>query len=93
MTKFPQLVLSSLPNVPLISKGDDLVEHILNSLHLSNIEPQSGDILAIAQKIISKSEGRLVALELVEPSAEARELAQRTGKDQRLVELILQVQM
>jgi len=89
VTKFPQLVLTSLPDFPLISKGDDLIGHILDSLQRCGIKPQSGDILAIAQKVVSKSEGRAVPLELVEPSDEAYELAQRTEKDPRLVELIL----
>jgi coenzyme F420-0:L-glutamate ligase/coenzyme F420-1:gamma-L-glutamate ligase len=89
VTKFPQLILSSLPDFPLISEGDDLVQLILEGLHRCGIEPMSGDILAIAQKIVSKSEGRLVALETVKPSAEAQALAHQSGKDPRLVELIL----
>jgi coenzyme F420-0:L-glutamate ligase/coenzyme F420-1:gamma-L-glutamate ligase len=89
VTKVPQLVLTSLPDFPLISKGDDLVGHILESLHRCNIESQSGDIIAIAQKVVSKSEDRQVALEQVEPSEEAYQLAKQAEKDPRLVELIL----
>jgi len=89
VTTLPQLVLTSLPDFPLISKGDDLVRLILDGFLRCGIEPQFGDILAIAQKIVSKAEGQLVALEDVKPSEEASELAQQTEKDPRLVELIL----
>jgi len=47
------------------------------------------DILVVAQKIVSKSEGRMVALDSVKPSAEAQRLALKVEKDPRLVELIL----
>ena len=79
------LTLTPLPNIPLIEKGDDLAQIILqNSPKL-----QDGDIFVLAQKIISKAEGRLVNLADVEPSAHALELATATQKDARLVELIL----
>jgi coenzyme F420-0:L-glutamate ligase/coenzyme F420-1:gamma-L-glutamate ligase len=87
--KFPQLVLSSLPDFPLVREGDDLVRFILDGLGRCRINPQAGDILAIAQKIVSKTEGRLIALADVEPSQNAYDLAQQTEKDPRLVELIL----
>lgn len=89
MTKFSQLILTPLPDLPLISEGDDLVRLILGGLLRCSIQPQPGDILVLAQKIVSKSEGRLVALEEVKPSKEAHKLAQQTKKDPRLVELIL----
>src|SRR6185503_1277290 len=50
----------------------------------------AGDVLVFAQKIVSKAEGRTVDLATVTPAARARELEQQTGKDARLVELILQ---
>jgi coenzyme F420-0:L-glutamate ligase/coenzyme F420-1:gamma-L-glutamate ligase len=55
----------------------------------AGLRPQQGDVLAVAQKIVSKAEGRSVALASVKPSVAARELAEQTGKDARLVELIL----
>ena len=79
----------SLPRIPLIKPGDDLVRVILNSLERTGLTFQDGDILVIAQKIVSKSEGRLVDLKTVTPSTQAVELAERSEKEPRLVELIL----
>lgn len=84
-----KLSLSTLPAIPLIRPGDDLAEIIWQSLEKARIRLRNGDILALASKIVSKSEGRLVHLSQVTPSAQALELAQRTEKDPRLVELIL----
>lgn len=83
------LTLISLPRIPLIKPGDDLVRVILNSLERTGLTFQDGDILVIAQKIVSKSEGRLVDLKAVTPSTQAVELAERSEKDPRMVELIL----
>src|SRR5205807_3220543 len=55
----------------------------------AGLVPQPGDVLAVAQKVVSKAEGRSVPLAAVAPSAAARALAEETGKDPRLVELIL----
>lgn len=84
------LTLTPLPAVPLIRPGDDLASIILRSLGLAQLQLQDNDILVLAQKVVSKAEGRLVNLETVEPSVAALELAQRAEKDPRLVELILQ---
>jgi coenzyme F420-0:L-glutamate ligase / coenzyme F420-1:gamma-L-glutamate ligase len=62
---------------------------ILTALDRANLTLQEGDVLAIAQKIISKAEGRLVRLADVEPGPRAREVAAQTEKDPRIVELIL----
>jgi coenzyme F420-0:L-glutamate ligase/coenzyme F420-1:gamma-L-glutamate ligase len=83
------LTLISLPRIPLIKPGDDLVRVILTSLERTGLTFQDGDILVIAQKIVSKSEGRLVDLKTVTPSTQAVELAERSEKDPRIVELIL----
>lgn len=84
------LTLTPLPFIPLIEPGDNLVEIILHSLRRAEIQLMAGDILILAQKIISKAEGRLVNLSQVTPSPEACNLAEKCGKDARLVELILQ---
>jgi coenzyme F420-0:L-glutamate ligase/coenzyme F420-1:gamma-L-glutamate ligase len=84
-----RLTLTSLPDLPLIAKGDDLIEAIMGGLQRERIQLQSGDVLAITQKIISKAEGRAVPLSDVTPSKRSQELARQTGKDARLVELIL----
>ncbi len=84
------LTLTPLPNIPLIRSGDDLGAIIMGALREAKITLQTGDILVLAQKIVSKAEGRRVNLANVTPRAEARALAARTEKDPRVVELILQ---
>ena len=83
------LSLTPLPGLPLISPGDDLALLILQVLDRAQLALADGDILVLAQKIVSKAEGRLVDLTLVTPSPRALELAERTAKDPRLVEVIL----
>ena len=85
-----RLNLVALRDFPLIQSGDDLAQLIKRSLEHNGITLQDGDILVIAQKIISKAEGRQVSLAAVTPGVQAEELAQQTNKDPRLVELILQ---
>lgn len=84
------LSIHALTGIPLIEPGDDLVPLLLRSIDAQGLQPADGDIFVIAQKIVSKSEGRLVRLADVHPSARARSLAEETDKDPRLVELILQ---
>lgn len=84
------LTLTPLRNIPLISTGDNLAEIILEALAREDIQLQQGDILVLAQKIISKAEGRWANLIEVTPSARAIELARQIDKDARLVELILE---
>ncbi len=84
------LTLTPLSGIPLIKPGDDLAEIILAALRATRLTLQDGDILVLAQKIVSKAEGRLVNLTTVTPSDDASQLANRTQKDPRLVELILQ---
>ncbi|HEY61167.1 MAG TPA: coenzyme F420-0:L-glutamate ligase [Anaerolineae bacterium] len=88
--KRPALVLTPLFGIPDINKGDDLVRVILDSLKVERIELKNNDVIVIAQKIVSKSEGRLRNLKDVSPSREAKRLGEITGKDPRLIELILQ---
>jgi|LULL01.1.fsa_nt_gb coenzyme F420-0:L-glutamate ligase/coenzyme F420-1:gamma-L-glutamate ligase len=83
------LTLTALEGIPLVNPGDDLSALILHSLEQTKLKLEDGDILIIAQKIISKSEGRFVRLNEVIPSEQALELAKTTGKDPCLVELIL----
>ncbi len=83
------LVLTPLPDIPLIQTGDDLVQIILSGLEKANLVLNDGDIVVLAQKIVSKSEGRWVNLVTVEPSPRALTLAKTIDKDPRLVELVL----
>ena len=84
------LTLTPLPGIPLVKPRDDLVTLIIDALNRVDLVLEAGDILVIAQKVVSKSEGRSVNLEDVIPSRNAIDLAQRINKDARLVELILQ---
>jgi coenzyme F420-0:L-glutamate ligase / coenzyme F420-1:gamma-L-glutamate ligase len=83
------LTLTPLKDVPLIRRGDPLADILVRALQRTQLALQNGDILVVAQKIVSKAEGRLVDLSTVTPGAEARELARRVDKEARLVELIL----
>jgi coenzyme F420-0:L-glutamate ligase/coenzyme F420-1:gamma-L-glutamate ligase len=78
-----------LQGLPLIEADDDLIELIASAFERNGVTPRGGDVLVVAQKIVSKAEGRLVELATVEPSAKAAELAAEVDKDPRLVELIL----
>jgi coenzyme F420-0:L-glutamate ligase / coenzyme F420-1:gamma-L-glutamate ligase len=73
----------------LVNYGDDLGDLILTSLESNDIHLLAGDVIVIAQKVVSKAEGRLVNLTTVEPSAHACQLAQEVEKDPRFVELVL----
>jgi coenzyme F420-0:L-glutamate ligase/coenzyme F420-1:gamma-L-glutamate ligase len=83
------LTLTPLPGIPVIEVGDDLGRIILQALAGTSLRLQDGDVLVLAQKIVSKSEGRLVDLSTVIPSPHAHQLAEVVNKDVRLLELIL----
>ena len=83
------LLIRPLRGLPAVAAGDDLVGLALRSIKSMNDELQDGDVLVITQKIVSKMQGRSVDLASVVASAEAIELARKTNKDARLVELIL----
>ena len=85
-----KLTLTTIPHIPHVQPGDDLAELLLAALAKSGVRLQNGDVLAIAQKIVSKAEGRLVNLGDVAFGAEACRVGLETRKDPRLVELILQ---
>jgi coenzyme F420-0:L-glutamate ligase/coenzyme F420-1:gamma-L-glutamate ligase len=84
-----QVLLTALPGMPLVQVGDDLSALILAALARAGIVLANGDVIAIAQKVVSKSQGRLVKLAEITPSARALELAIVTGKDARFVEAVL----
>ncbi|MBN1231269.1 MAG: coenzyme F420-0:L-glutamate ligase [Anaerolineales bacterium] len=84
------LTITPLLNFPLIKKGDDLTALIAASLEGNDIRLLSGDVLVLAQKIVSKAEGRLIKLEQVRITPQAEKLAILVDKDPRLVTLILQ---
>ncbi len=84
------LTLTPLTGIPLVQPGDDLAALILEAIQRAGLALEDGDIFVLAQKIVSKSEGRLVNLATVIPSPPAEELAAKIEKDPRLLELILQ---
>ena len=80
----------AVPGMPMVQTGDDLPALILSVLADASESLCDGDIVCLAQKIVSKAEGRLIPLAEVKPSANALALAEQTEKDPRLVELVLQ---
>jgi coenzyme F420-0:L-glutamate ligase / coenzyme F420-1:gamma-L-glutamate ligase len=84
------LTLTPLLNFPLIRRDDNLADILVQSLQETNLTLKDGDILVLAQKIVSKAEGRMVNLATVTPSKHALELAAQSEKDPRVVELMLQ---
>ncbi len=84
-----ELRLIALGGVPLLQPGDDLCETILRAVARSDEQLRSGDVLVLAQKIVSKTQGRFVDLDQVTPSPRALELAKVVEKDPRVIELIL----
>ncbi|MCZ6895662.1 MAG: coenzyme F420-0:L-glutamate ligase [Gammaproteobacteria bacterium] len=83
------ITISTLGGIPLIAADDDLAAIILKAAAADGLEFTDGDVLVVAQKIISKAEGRLTRLSDVEPGKAALALADETEKDPRLVQLIL----
>jgi coenzyme F420-0:L-glutamate ligase / coenzyme F420-1:gamma-L-glutamate ligase len=79
----------ALPGIPLVRPGDDLAALIRDALARAGLTLEEGDVVVIAQKVVSKAESRFVRLGSVRPSTAALLLAERTGKDPRLVEVVL----
>ena len=84
-----ELRVLPVTGLPMIQEGDDIALLITNQLHDNQQLLEHGDVIVFAQKIVSKSEGRLVSLASITPSEEAVRLAAETDKDARLVEVIL----
>ena len=84
-----RLQIIALPGVPEVEPGDDLARIVAAALAAAGETLAPGDVIVIAQKIVSKAEGRTVELDTVTPSARARALGAEVDKDQRLVEVIL----
>jgi coenzyme F420-0:L-glutamate ligase/coenzyme F420-1:gamma-L-glutamate ligase len=84
-----RITYTGLPGIPLIREGDDLTAIISAALQEAGIALVSGDVLVVAQKIVSKAEGRRATLSAFTPSAEAHRLAGIVKKDPRYVEAIL----
>ena len=87
--KLGPISLSAVEGIPEIREGDDLVAAISEALSSGGIKLERGDVLVIAQKIVSKAQGRIVDLGEVAPSDFARTLSKEISKDPALVEVIL----
>ncbi len=83
------ITIVGVKNIPNVRTGDDLGELIMDAASEQGVEIRDGDVLVVTQKIVSKAEGRIVDLTTVNPSPEAKEIALRTGKDPRYVQVIL----
>lgn len=83
------LQLYALDGIGEVAAGADLAALVLTACRTTGIALQPGDVVVVAQKIVSKSEGRMVALDTVQPSEAAADIARKAGKDPRIVELIL----
>ena len=84
-----RLTVTGLHGIPLVQAGDDLAAILVAALAANAVQPAHGDVLVVTQKIVSKAERRQIVLDRVAPSPTAFELAAETGKDPRLVQLIL----
>lgn len=89
MTRSGSVELTAVPGLPMVQPGDDLAELLGAALERNGLVPRAGDVLVVAQKIVSKAEGRIVDVATVRPSDEAVRLGAEIGKDPRLVEIVL----
>ncbi|HKW62852.1 MAG TPA: coenzyme F420-0:L-glutamate ligase [Candidatus Acidoferrum sp.] len=85
----PGVQLIAIPGMPEIRKGDDLAVRIVEGAKKAGLRFEDGDIVVVAQKIVSKAEGAVVSLAKVKPSGKAQALAAELKKDARAIELIL----
>src|SRR5258708_30330388 len=85
----PGVQLFRMPGLPEIQHGDDLSGQIANAARRARIRFENGDILVIAQKIISKAEGAVVRLATIRPALQGQTIEERQKKERRLVEVIL----
>ena len=88
-TELRSLSVCAVPGVPLVEPGDDLGAILGTALDAAGFALRDGDVAVVAQKIVSKAQGRYAYLDEHPPSPRARALAEATGKDPRLVEIIL----
>ena len=85
----PRLSITGVHGLPEIRPGDALPRLIVDALRTQGETLRDGDVLAVAQKIVSKSEGRIVHLADVTPSKRALAMAREAGKDPRQLEVVL----
>jgi len=84
-----RLELFAIPDFPMVREGDHLPALIADGLARAGLELRERDVVVLAQKIVSKAEGRSVDLASVVPTPEAEKLAKEVGKDPRIVQVVL----
>jgi coenzyme F420-0:L-glutamate ligase / coenzyme F420-1:gamma-L-glutamate ligase len=84
-----KVTTTGLAGIPLVKPGDDLGGIAVAAFAANGLAPEDGDVLVVAQKIVSKAEGRYVDVATVQPSQRAIELARELDKDPRFVEVVL----
>jgi coenzyme F420-0:L-glutamate ligase / coenzyme F420-1:gamma-L-glutamate ligase len=89
LVKIPEIKLIGLPGLPEVGTGDDVGALIVEAARNAKLKVRKSDIFVVAQKIVSKSEGRAVRLDSIEPSPRAREWAEAYDKEPRLIEVVL----
>ncbi|MEO2169436.1 MAG: coenzyme F420-0:L-glutamate ligase [bacterium] len=82
------IMILPVPGVPQVQPDDDLAAILARAIDASKLGVKTGDVLVVCQKIVSKAEGRVVALDTIEPSAMAAAWASDYEKDARLIELV-----
>src|SRR5689334_6699207 len=83
------VTLAGIPGIPMVRPGNDLAGLLLSACERGGLVLDDDDILVVAQKIVSKAEGRYIDLATVQPSERAQKVAAEVEKDPRLVEVIL----
>jgi coenzyme F420-0:L-glutamate ligase / coenzyme F420-1:gamma-L-glutamate ligase len=83
------ILILPIAGLPAVRPGDDLADLLASAIEAAKVGVKPGDALVVCQKVVSKAEGRVVALDGIEPSALARSWAERHDKDARLIELVL----
>src|SRR3990172_2508526 len=81
--------LIGLEGLPEVRQGDDLAGLLIGAAEARGVPFGTGDILVVAQKVVSKSEGRLVSLDTISPSPFAIEIAESMHKDPAMIEVVL----
>jgi coenzyme F420-0:L-glutamate ligase/coenzyme F420-1:gamma-L-glutamate ligase len=84
-----RVTMTGLVGVPFVQPGDDLGAITVAAFAANGLAPEEGDVLVVAQKIVSKAEGRYVDISTVRPSERAIALATEIDKDPRFVEVVL----
>lgn len=83
------ITLTPVVGIPLVQVGDDLSQMIQGALAPHSYGLEDGDVLVVAQKLVSKVEGKVVTLSSITPSEEANRLAEQTGRDPRICQVFI----